>query len=99
MTTPSISDFLNASGSVYGRGNAPEGFTPLINPITGQPVVLANDNGVYGAAFVNTANEVIIAFEGTVSNNPGSISADVALVLQVTPHALNDAARRPQSCR
>ena len=65
---PTVSDFINASNVVYNHSaSPPPGLTLLM--VNGQAVTSEVDSdGFYGAAFVNSSGQVIIAYEGTTPN-------------------------------
>jgi hypothetical protein len=92
---PSLSDFINASNLVYNHSSAPPtGLTPLM--VNGQAVTSEVDSdGFYGAAFVNSSGQVIIAYEGTTPNlsayGIGTLEADGAILSNQTPAAFGDA--------
>ena len=92
---PTLSDYVNASNLVYNHSaSPPSGLTPLM--VNGQAVTSEVDSdGFYGAAFVNSSGQVIIAYEGTTPNlssfGIGTLEADGAILSNQTPAAFGDA--------
>jgi Ca2+-binding RTX toxin-like protein len=98
-TPPTLTQYLEAAEATYYQGTIPpSGLTPLLNS-SGQPVISSSGqlgDGFYAEAFVNSSNQIIVAFEGTVpgttSYDEGTLAADALISVGQIPQALKDAA-------
>src|SRR5262245_56094128 len=83
---PTLQEYLDAANDVYNRTSSPPDIflTPLLY------AERASD-GFFGRAYQDGFGNIIIAYEGTSDNLPGSMTADHLLMGGETPPAFGDA--------
>ena len=91
-TSPTLQDYIDATSDVYDQNifSAPSGLS-LLDPLDLSNLEKISDD-FYALAFRDISGNIIVAFEGTAPNLPGSIlKTDSQIALGLTPQAFQDA--------